>query len=247
MSKFTNPKKEIANLASGEDNDELNRSGSDLGINIKRFPLKIGFLGDSYVGKTCIISRFVNNTFDKEKPCTVSAYFESKKLKIDPFNEADLKIWDTAGSEKYRSMAKNYLRDSDGIVFVFDLSNKTSFDDLDSWVDEIKDIVDDKAVRILAGNKCDLSDIKVTREEINKYAEEKNMRYLEVSAKEGINIESLFEILATNCIKNAKQLLKKKEEEGLNKLPNLTNLETKKVKLEKEVEEIKTENTRKCC
>ncbi len=213
MSKFT--KKEIANLASGEDNDELNRSGSDLGINIKRFPLKIGFLGDASVGKTCIISRFINNTFDKEKPCTVSAYFESKKLKIDPFNEADLKIWDTAGSEKYRSMAKNYLRDSDGIVFVFDLSNKTSFDNLDLWVDEIKDIVDDKAVRILAGNKCDLSDIKVTREEINKYAEEKNMRYLEVSAKEGINIESLFEILATNCIKNAKQLLKKKRRGGI--------------------------------
>ena len=245
MSKFT--KKEIANLASGEDNDELNRSGSDLGINIKRFPLKIGFLGDASVGKTCIISRFINNTFDKEKPCTVSAYFESKKLKIDPFNEADLKIWDTAGNEKYRSLAKNYLRDSDGIVFVFDLSNKTSFDDLDSWVDEIKDIVDEEAVRILAGNKCDLSDIKVSREEINKYAEEHNMKYLEISAKEGINIESLFEILATNCIKNAKQLLKKKEEEGLNKLPNLTNLETKKVKLEKDVEEIKTENTRKCC
>ena len=90
--KYPNQKKENEDLALSEDNDELNssNSGSDKGVSIKIYPLKIGFVGDPLAGKTCIIKRFMTNQFE-ETACTVSSYFVSKKLKIDRFNEADLK------------------------------------------------------------------------------------------------------------------------------------------------------------
>ena len=103
-------------------------------------------------------------------------------------------------------MTKNYLRNSNGIVFVFDLTSPTSFEGVDFQAKGIEDIVDNNVVRILAGNKCDLSDKIVSRESAIEYAKEHNMRYIEVSAKKGINIESLFENLVNNCIRNIKEL-----------------------------------------
>ena len=118
-------------------------------------------------------------------------------------------------------MTKNYLRNSNGIVFVFDLTSPTSFEGVDFQAKGIEDIVDNNVVRILAGNKCDLSDKIVSRESAIEYAKEHNMRYIEVSAKKGINIESLFENLVNNCIRNIKELEKQIEDEGLNELPKI--------------------------
>ena len=244
-----NAKKDNKNDAnSSEDNDDdLNKSGSDMDVSINRFALKITFVGDSYVGKTSVISRFIDKDFDIEKPCTVSASYQVKKLKIDPFNQADLKIWDTAGSEKYRSMTKNYLRGSNGIVIVFDLTSQSSFNNVDLWMNDLKDVVDDKAVKILAGNKCDLRGRKITNEEANKYAKDHDMRYLEISAKEGINIESLFEILATHCIRKLKEKQKQNEEEGLNNDPTFGS-KTGNLKIDMhENKKKKGSHSKKCC
>ena len=226
-----------------DENDEVNKSGSDFEVSTKTHKLKISFVGDSSVGKTSIISRFVKNIFDNEQGCTISAFYEKKKIKVDPFNEADLEIWDTAGQERYRSLTKSYLQNSKGVVIVFDLTREESFNNLKSWINELNEIVVDNEIeKILVGNKCDLPEPKISNEEINKFANEYNMQYLAVSAKEGINIESLFEILATNCIKNIKESQKRIEEEGLN---NENKKDTSGIKIDANIENNKANNNQK--
>ena len=107
--------------------DDLNKSGSDMEVNSSVVPVKITIVGNSYVGKTSIIKRYIENKFEElSTKATINATFQAKKLKIDPFTVADLQIWDTAGQELYRSMTRNYLHDSKGILIVFDLTDEKS-------------------------------------------------------------------------------------------------------------------------
>ena len=112
-------------------------------------------------------------------------------------------------------MTKNYLLNANGIFIVFDLCDEKSFNDLDSWLEDIKDTIDENnVIKILVGNKSDLSDIKITNENASKYAKEHDMKYLSVSAKDGVNIESLFEIMGNDCIRRIQDEQKRNEEEG---------------------------------
>ena len=246
------------NIAENSDDDDLNKSDSDIEVNINTYPLKITFIGNSSVGKTSIIDRFMNNNFNEEIPCTINAAYSNKKLKIDPFTEADLNIWDTAGQERFRSITKNYLNGSNGILIVFDLTNEQSFNDLDSWLDELKDFIsDNKIEKILVGNKCDLPMCENIKEKAQKYADDHQMKYLTVSAKNGINIEPLFEILGKDCIKNIKQAQEEIEEEGLEKKDNgervsalsgqFENKINEKIILDDKKENNQEQKTKKCC
>ena len=192
------------NMNPKEEEDDINKSNSDIEVNITTYPLKICFAGNSNVGKTSIIQRFINNKFDEEKiTSTISCNFESKKLKVDPYTELNMQIWDTAGQERFRSLTASYLRDSNGIFIVFDLSNKKSFDDLASWFEEIgkAEINQKNCVKILIGNKLDSKEKEVDNDTAKKFAEEKGIKYLPVSAKDGINIVSMFEIMGDACLK----------------------------------------------
>jgi len=186
-----------------EEKDEQNKSNSDEEVNVKTYNAKLVFLGDSSVGKTSIIRRYCENKFE-EFSCmaTVSAAYRNKKVKIDPFTEINMQIWDTAGQEKYRSMTRGYLRGANGIFIVFDLSSMKSFNSLMSWMEEIRDSdVDKNCVKILIGNKFDFLHKEVDEETINKYVEENNLKYLNVSAKDSINIEAMFEMMGNACAK----------------------------------------------
>ena len=213
-----------------EENDEHNKSNSDEEVNVKTYNAKLVFLGDSSVGKTSIIRRYCENKFE-EFSCmaTVSAAYRNKKVKIDPFTEINMQIWDTAGQEKYRSMTRGYLRGANGIFIVFDLSSMKSFNSLMSWMEEIRDSdVDKNCVKILIGNKFDFMHKEVDEETINKYVEENNLKYLNVSAKDSINIEAMFEMMGNACAKvfqdeennedtiNEKSKDKKVEDKNLN-------------------------------
>ena len=113
-----------------------------------------------------------------------------------------MNIWDTAGQEKYRSMTRDYLRNSHGVFLVFDLSNKKSFDSLNLWLGEINNSdINKNYVKMLIGSKSDFKQKEVDKETAKKFAEENNMKYLEVSAKDGINIESMFEMMGIECVK----------------------------------------------
>lgn len=236
------------NLNQNQDEEYDNKSNSDIEVNVITYKIKIVFTGDPSVGKTSIIRRFCENKFDEIGPMsTVMVGYNNKKLKIDPYTEVEMKIWDTAGQEKYRSMTRGYLRDSNGIFIVFDLSKKKSFDSLKSWLDEINNAdISKNCVKILIGNKSDFKEKEVDENTAKKFAEENNMKFLSVSAKKGINIESMFEIMGDSC---AKVL----QEEGNLSKNNITktteNDESKRINISiyKYKEDYKNVNTSQPC
>lgn len=209
-----NPKQsQNTNLENDNNSDDLNKSGSDIEINVTTYPLKITFIGNSNVGKSSIIKRYIENKFEENSiAATINASYHTKKIMVDAFSEADLNIWDTAGQERFRSTTKNYFHDSNGILIVFDLTDEKSFKDLDCWMEEVTDSAPEKCAKILVGNKTDLENKKITYENAKKYAENHNIQYQEVSAKSGINIELLFSKIGAECIKIIQEEQKNNEE-----------------------------------
>ncbi|KAH0788277.1 small GTP-binding protein [Histomonas meleagridis] len=156
-----------------------------------KITFRVVTIGDSSVGKTCIINRFINNKFQADQQNTVGAAMES-------FNEErngkkiEIQIWDTAGQEQYKSLGAVYYRGAAAVIFVFDLSNYQSFKNLDEWLNSFQQAGSDKASFFLVGNKSDL-DIEVPEKDINDWANEHNCHYFSTSAKTGENINKLYE------------------------------------------------------
>ena len=249
---FSNPKGSNTSQNKNQSYKELekdkNQSSSDIAINITTYPLKIVFIGNSNVGKTSIIQRFTKETFLEDKTiATICASYENKKIKIDPYTELDMQIWDTAGQERYRSITFSYLRDSNGIFLVFDLSNKQSFDDLNLWIKEVNEAdIDDKiCIKMLIGNKLDFSDKKINENEAKKFAEENGMRYLSVSAKDGINIITMFEMMGDACAKAIQAEENNNIKDDNSKSDK--NTQSKKIELKKKKKNKKSKNDSKCC
>ena len=208
---------------------EFNNTESYIEVNITTYPLKITFIGNSGVGKSSIVTRFCDNKFKEGNVLpTTSSFFVNKKIKIDPYTEINFEIWDTAGQERFRSMSRSYLRESNGIFLVFDLTDQKSFEDLNYWMEEIKLSETKKnCIKILIGNKFDCEDKGVEKETIDEFIKENNnMKYLNVSAKDGVNIETMFEMMGIDCVKKIRELgnniedennitIKKKEDNGV--------------------------------
>ena len=164
---------------------------------------KVIMLGDVAVGKTSLVTRFVDNEFKSAYHCTVGVEYKVKSLKIDPYTNVHLKIWDTCGEEKYRTITRQYYRDANGVVLVFDLTNKSSFDKLSGWLHDIKEYGPKDTCVILVGNKSDVQDRKLFLfEEGKKFAMTYKMPYIEVSAKNGTNVLSMFENITKKMIDN---------------------------------------------
>ena len=153
---------------------------------------KVVFLGDAAVGKTQIINKFVINNFATEYQPTISATYSSKSISWSN-KRIDLQLWDTPGQEKYRKLAKVFYKNSHLIVFVYAIDDKKSFNNIKSWVEDVVSKVDKKTKFLLVGNKCDLEGQRqVSKEDAKQYATENNMEFMEVSAKDGTNIENMF-------------------------------------------------------
>ena len=149
---------------------------------------KICLIGSQLVGKTSITTRYFNNTFSKYYEQTIAA---------NSVENDSMHIWDTAGVLRYRTLIPIYIIDTSAILIVFDISNRSSFDDLDEWYDMVKNKTNNmKIMPILVGNKSDLNRT-VSREEAEKFAFERNLQYLEVSAKTGSGINELFSYMMT--------------------------------------------------
>ena len=142
----------------------------------------------------------MNNEFREQTKCTINVDFCCKYLKIDKNLYAKLIIHDTAGQEKYRSMTRSYYKNAKGIILVFDLTNENSFLKLNKWITEISENTEDVVI-ILVGNKADLNDRKVDKKKAENFAKERDIKYIETSAKEGTNILLLFEELAIDMNK----------------------------------------------
>ena len=157
--------------------------------------LKIIILGSTQVGKTSIINRYFNNSFQENMLSTIGIDFKTKYFK---FNEQKVKFnyIDTAGQEKFRAISVNYLKGANGAILVFDITNKETFDLILRWVDDINQNNKTNTSKLLFGNKSDLTEIRqVLYEEAEQLAQKLGCKYIEGSAKSGENInEALDEI-----------------------------------------------------
>ena len=150
---------------------------------------KIIFTGDSGVGKTSIINSIMGQKFSPEYEPSIGVDFFSKTIRYKG-RLIKLQIWDSAGQEKFRSLIPNYIRGSSLIFLVFAIDNKESFQHLNEWIDFILNVENGNIV--IVGNKIDLKDSRqVTKEEAEKFCQEKKYEYFEVSAKERTNIDTL--------------------------------------------------------
>lgn len=155
---------------------------------------KVVFVGNSAVGKTSIINQYMYDSVSNDHEPTVGIDFFAKTLHLEDRN-IRMQIWDTAGQEKFRSLIPSYIRDSTVAVFVFDITQHQTFDDLEKWVKMVMDVSDPQFV--IVGNKCDLeAKREVTKDEILKFAESKCAKYIETSAVTPTNIKELFHIVA---------------------------------------------------
>jgi small GTP-binding protein len=163
---------------------------------LKRKVIRITMLGDSAVGKTSLISKFLNQNFDENYLTTIGKDRLEKKVVMEDGNEIKLIIWDTAGQERFHSIATSTIKGSHGIILTFDLTKKSSFKSLESWLNDIKENSNEVPV-VIFGNKCDLfENYEVENEEAKKFAERHNLQYFETSAKLNVNVQEGFNAIA---------------------------------------------------
>jgi Ras-related protein Rab-11A len=156
---------------------------------IQRTAIRISFLGDAGCGKTSIINRFIEDKFTDVHLTTIGLEKNEKKMKMKDGTQLKVILWDTAGQERFKTMTKTPIKASQGIVIVFDLTKKVTFENLDNWVKTIKEN-NNNAPIALFGNKSDMiEEIEINNEDAENYAKEKGMFYFETSAKENVNIK----------------------------------------------------------
>ena len=156
---------------------------------------KVVLLGDSGVGKTCIIARYISGSFDKNSPTTNGASFCSKNVRFEQLDKnLLLDIWDTAGQEKYKALTKFFYKDAAVCILVYDVTRKESFDSLkDFWYSQLKENSDPDIVLGVAGNKCDLfENEQVKEEDARKWAKQIGAVFELTSAQNNTGINDLF-------------------------------------------------------
>ena len=177
-------------------------------------------IGDGSVGKTSILRRFIQNTFSSNYISTMGIDFYTKDIVLDQ-KKIHLKISDTAGQERYRSLTRGFFKNGQGILIVYAINNKESFNGLNYWIDSIKNntSLDNKNVpAIILGNKIDLQNREVSKEDAENFAKINNYDYYEVSAKTGDGIDESIKILIQKVMAINKEDNKRKsiiiEKEG---------------------------------
>ena len=175
-------------------------------------PVKIIVLGDSAVGKSCMIRRFIQSDFVESIAPTLGLANNNKKIILKnttspslfdisadqsiSFNSMNLNIWDTAGSERFRSLAHLFFNGAKGVIFVMDLTQRKSFLNLKYWMDQVKNNLDENVVKCLFCNKSDMQNREVSALEIANLCETWRINYFEGSAKTGTNVENAFHYIA---------------------------------------------------
>ena len=158
---------------------------------------KVILLGDSSVGKTCVLLRYCDKTFQEAHLSTIGLDYRLKTMTLENGKNIKLQIWDTAGQDRFRAITKNYYKGANGIILIYDVTNLQTYENVKNWINQIREEANPNVVIYLAGNKVDVNEeLRVVKtEEGQKIADEYNLTFYETSAKSGININEIFEDL----------------------------------------------------
>eukprot|EP00743_Colponemidia_sp_Colp-15_P001940 GILK01002112.1.p1 GENE.GILK01002112.1~~GILK01002112.1.p1 ORF type:complete len:222 (+),score=30.88 GILK01002112.1:64-666(+) len=168
----------------------------------KTLNYKLVLLGDSAVGKSSIVARFVRGEFSDFQESTIGAAFMTQTVVVNEFT-VKFEIWDTAGQERYHSLAPMYYRGAAAAIVVYDITNADSFEKAKNWVKELQRSVNPNVVIALAGNKADLSSNRRVRvEDAQSYCDENGIFFMETSAKTAANVNELFVMIARKLPKS---------------------------------------------
>jgi len=167
--------------------------------------VKLALLGDSAVGKTALCHALLNLDFSEDALASIGIDRLETKYPLKNGKEIKLILWDTAGQERFRSMAKQTLRAVQGIVVVFDVTAKRTFENVNLWLEDIKECIDNPCL-VLFGNKADMPNEKweVTKEEAEQYAKKMNLQYFETSAKTKQGLDKGFSFIVNKAYDTAK-------------------------------------------
>ena len=189
--------------------------------------IKLLIIGDSAVGKTSMLLKYTDNFFPESHLATIGVEFKTKEVEYNGYN-IELQVWDTAGQERFKSITKSFFRNANGIIFVYDITQKNTFKNVKDWIKD-SEVNDFGFKRILVGNKIDLQNKRqVSLEDAKEWADKKNMEVIETSAKTGANIDKavlkLIELILQNKtndeIMNKFGVTEKKNTEKLNNNDN---------------------------
>ena len=198
---------------------------------------KVLLIGNSSVGKSSLLLRFVDNQWNDLFVPTIGVDFKIRTMEIDNKN-VKLQIWDTAGQERFKNITASYYRGAHGIFVVYDISDTESFKNINNWLIEIEKNANKNVYKILVGNKCDLEDKRtVSYQQGKELAETYGMQFIETSAKSNTNVEEAFHLLGREVMKLS---LNDKEK-------NFGNKDKNKMKLNKKTEDIVFQQKKGCC
>ena len=163
--------------------------------------IKLLIVGDSNVGKTSLLLQYTDNYYPDQHTATIGFEYKIKMFQYKDYN-IKLQIWDTAGQERFHSITNNFFHNADGILFVYDITNRQSFNGVKVWIKEAEEI-GNFYKRILIGNKIDLSEKRqIPIEELENYCKEKNIDFFETSAKENIYLVEAFNKIVELILEN---------------------------------------------
>ena len=194
---------------------------------------KLILIGDSYVGKSNILLKYLKNQFNENSKTTIGVEFGTKNIIINN-KRIKIQIWDTAGQERYRSITSAYYKGAKGALIVYDITRKNTFDNIDKWITDLKLNGDKNICIIILGNKSDLIDKReINKNDGIKKAEMYKTAFLETSALNGDNISKAFDELIEQIVINNKNIFQDDNENEIDKGVNLN--------------DEKNNNNKKCC
>ena len=166
---------------------ESHEDSVDNSISVTRH--KVIFVGDANTGKTSIINRIIDNPFNETYEVSIGIDFMSKNIRFRGQN-IKIQIWDSAGQEKYKGLIPSYVRNSSIVFLIYDVSTKTSFDNIPNWINFIRNI--ETTTLVLCGNKIDITEREVKKEDGEALAQKEGIAFFEASAKTGEGIKNMF-------------------------------------------------------
>uniref|UniRef100_A0A8D3AZG6 small monomeric GTPase n=1 Tax=Scophthalmus maximus TaxID=52904 RepID=A0A8D3AZG6_SCOMX len=163
---------------------------------------KLLLIGDSGVGKTCLLFRFSEDSFNTTFISTIGIDFKIRTIELDG-KRVKLQIWDTAGQERFRTITTAYYRGAMGIMLVYDICNEKSFENIKNWIRNIEEHASSDVEKMVLGNKCDMADRRqVSKDRGEKLAIDYGVKFLETSAKSSLNVEEAFYTIGRDILHN---------------------------------------------